>query len=155
MPLSEKQKISQALYREKHREYLRDLNRKNYYKDLEKSRNRAKEFSRKNKEKIVVYRKGYMKTPNGRLTSIKGSAKTRGIEYNLTKDAAIKLLTSECTYCGLHNSQIGIDRLDSDLGYTNENCVSSCTICNYMKRIMTYNDFINQCTLIARKHNVF
>ena len=35
----------------------------------------------------------------------------------------------------------GIDRIDSNLGYIKENCVPCCPTCNYMKRILSKNEF--------------
>jgi len=40
----------------------------------------------------------------------------------------------------VHN---GIDRLDSSRGYILENCVPCCKVCNYAKRNMSVNDFLN------------
>ena len=39
----------------------------------------------------------------------------------------------------LHN---GVDRVNNDLGYTIENSVTCCSLCNYMKRGMSLSDFI-------------
>lgn len=160
---TEQQKLVRKLYRERNKEKINAQQR--LYKEnnpekfkeyksryLLKDRERAKTYNSQNKEKIKVYRASYMTTPQGRLTSVKGSAKVRGIEYKLTKDYAIKLLSSNCHYCGQIDTQIGIDRIDSDKGYITENCVSCCTKCNYMKGVNSYNDFINQCKLITWKH---
>jgi hypothetical protein len=43
----------------------------------------------------------------------------------------------------------GIDRLDSNKGYTIDNCVPCCSTCNYMKRDFVFEDFIRQCRRIA------
>lgn len=36
----------------------------------------------------------------------------------------------------------GLDRKDNDVGYTEENCVPSCIVCNRAKREMPYDEFI-------------
>jgi hypothetical protein len=82
-------------------------------------------------------------------------AKKRELNFSLSKDD-IKILTKgNCFYCGAPPSQIrignringgyvynGIDRLDNNRGYTTENTVSCCGICNLAKRKMTVQEFI-------------
>jgi hypothetical protein len=46
----------------------------------------------------------------------------------------------------------GIDRLDSDIDYTIENCKACCGHCNKMKRDYSYEDFIRKCIQI-KSHN--
>lgn len=160
---TDKQKLARKLYRERNKEKIiaqQRLYKKNNpekFKEynsryLLKNRERAKLYNNQNKERIKQYRAGYMTTPNGRLTSVKGSAKARGIEYKLSDEEAIQLLSNQCHYCGQIDTQIGIDRIDSDKGYSTDNCVSCCTKCNYMKGVNSYDDFINQCKLISLKH---
>lgn len=45
----------------------------------------------------------------------------------------------------------GIDRVNNDIGYLIENCVSCCKVCNFMKRSMSKNDFINHVNKIAMR----
>lgn len=74
-----------------------------------------------------------------------------------------ELSSKPCVYCGVVNSRIiqdrrgdmkkaglisdtilkinGIDRIDSSIGYTKENCVPCCPICNCAKNTMTQDDF--------------
>lgn len=69
------------------------------------------------------------------------------------------LIFQNCYYCGdkpkpslrfknrkyLNSETIlinGIDRIDSDLGYSIENCVPCCTTCNKMKMDLKQNEFI-------------
>ena len=63
----------------------------------------------------------------------------------------------KCHYCGnqitwtshRHNREIyhgyNLDRKDNDDGYTKDNCVVCCEVCNYMKRMMTVEKFIQHC----------
>ena len=44
----------------------------------------------------------------------------------------------------------GIDRIDNNIGYTKENSVPCCEICNKAKRDMSYNDFINYLKRIVK-----
>ena len=50
----------------------------------------------------------------------------------------------------------GIDRKDSNLGYTNENCVPCCKVCNNGKRDLPYSEWLEYLeTLISfqEKHD--
>lgn len=70
------------------------------------------------------------------------NAKRSGLAFLLSLEEAIRLFSSPCNYCGqidirtrdnkLANCN-GIDRVDNRKGYTPENVVSSCRICNRAK----------------------
>lgn len=90
-------------------------------------------------------------------SNYKGGAKTRELDFNLTLDEFRKYLFNKCYYCGSEPSRLhvvknlqqnnsilynGIDRVNNDLGYVIENCVSCCKICNYAKQNLTYLEFI-------------
>lgn len=51
------------------------------------------------------------------------------------------LLDRACFYCGSHE-KIGIDRMDNEITYTEDNCISCCWTCNRMKNTMHYIDYI-------------
>ena len=75
----------------------------------------------------------------------------RGLEFNLTDEEFDDLIFSNCHYCNSEPSSAtylnsdrlnktnqefknnGIDRIDSSKGYTIDNCVPCCPICNRMK----------------------
>lgn len=79
----------------------------------------------------------------------KQSAKKRGLQFLLSEEAAIQLLLSNCSYCGLEPSTdmrlpahkkfryTGIDRVDNSQGYTESNCVPCCSLCNSSKMAQT------------------
>lgn len=86
--------------------------------------------------------------------SYKRDAKRRGISFKLSKKQFKNLNQQCCVYCGAPPSSIkkekklngvyqynGIDRLDSSLGYTIENCVSCCGMCNYAKSDHSLEEF--------------
>ena len=74
--------------------------------------------------------------------------------FSLTLDEVETLATSDCHYCGAEPSKRkinsteykvnGIDRKDSSKGYTSDNCVSCCSICNQMKMDTPYEEFLAQ-----------
>ena len=82
----------------------------------------------------------------------------------ITFDEFKYLSNSKCTYCGLSYSRViedrlnetksmkllsgvsirvnGIDRIDSNIGYTKENSVSCCKFCNTAKSTMSRDEFL-------------
>jgi hypothetical protein len=101
---------------------------------------------------------------NALFAHAKLSAQSRNIPWSLTTDVARHLFESDCHYCGISPSERythsnlsgtykanGIDRKDSKLGYTVDNCVSCCWTCNRAKASMTYDSFITWIKL-AYKH---
>lgn len=89
---------------------------------------------------------------NTRLDALKRSAEKRGIEWKLEDEDAKEMLTSPCVYCkhiDLEVSVNGIDRLDSNVCYTVENCRPCCKNCNYMKGTYDPITFINIAKRIA------
>lgn len=78
----------------------------------------------------------------------------RNYVWELSKDNVRSITSKPCFYCGkipsqayrVHNDKVGyihngIDRMDSSIGYTIENCVPCCKACNYAKREMSISDF--------------
>ena len=94
------------------------------------------------------------------------SAKTRNIDFNLSKEEHLEIIKQNCYYCGSepelkqpHKGKgkyvgvpvpyNGIDRIDSNVGYEVDNCVSCCTRCNYMKSDMDVSLFTEHILKIA------
>ena len=84
-----------------------------------------------------------------------GRCKSYNIPFELNVDEFYNLTQQKCNYCGGEPLKIstswsdkvkpfiynGIDRIDSNLGYSKENCVPCCTHCNYAKGNMTIKEF--------------
>lgn len=70
-----------------------------------------------------------------------GRANKKQIPFELSVNEFESLLKQSCIYCGT-NSKIGIDRLDSSLGYTIDNSRPCCGQCNIMKYTTSQEDFI-------------
>ena len=47
-----------------------------------------------------------------------------------------------CVYCG-DSGKVGLDRINNEKGYTEENSAPCCKTCNFMKKAMTKEEFIN------------
>lgn len=81
------------------------------------------------------------------INSYQSSARQRDISFNLSEKEFINLIEKDCYYCNQKpSSQFkgykfkneylfnGIDRVDNSKGYTIENCVTCCKICNNSKK---------------------
>ena len=76
------------------------------------------------------------RTVEGRYRLLKGHAKERGIGLTLSLEAYRTLIeTSVCLYCfgQLPEAGSGLDRVNRTQGYTEENVVPCCTVCNKRK----------------------
>jgi len=84
----------------------------------------------------------------------KRHAKKRGNEWNLTEEQFRALTQKDCYYCGGkpnnrrnargYNGEYiynGIDRIDNTKGYTIDNVISCCKVCNRAKNNLTLQEF--------------
>ncbi len=83
-------------------------------------------------------------------------AKSRKLDFQITKAEARTMFESNCYYCGAPPSVScthtnlrgtyawnGIDRIDNTKGYFLENCVPCCTQCNFAKSNHTHSAFLD------------
>lgn len=94
----------------------------------------------------------YDHTPKGKYSQYKRSAKSRGFIFTITLDEFIDLWNKNCFYCGEKIKEIGLDRLNSNIGYEIGNVVPCCIRCNMMKTNLSYNSFIKHCNKIIELH---
>lgn len=80
-------------------------------------------------------------------------ANRRSLSFELTVDQFNMILVGKCVYCG-SSSKIGIDRKDSSLGYTEENCQPCCSYCNTMKWDKDEEEFLRHVLQVYR-HRLF
>lgn len=85
-----------------------------------------------------------------RFTEYLSGSRKRSLVFELTFEEFEYLVTSKCHYCGQDGH--GVDRKDNSIGYTLENCLPCCSMCNFMKQDYTYEDYISQCLLVASVH---
>lgn len=77
-------------------------------------------------------------------------ASKRGIVFELSKSAFLKLVDKSCVYC--RNPQdSGVDRVDNNQGYVVENCVPCCSMCNRFKKDWDVETLVNKATSIFSK----
>lgn len=86
------------------------------------------------------------------------SAARRRLEMQLQRRQIAWLITSECYYCGYkwdasrQDGFLGLDRVDSALGYLHGNVVPCCADCNYAKSDRTQDLFLYKSRKVARRH---
>jgi 5-methylcytosine-specific restriction endonuclease McrA len=85
----------------------------------------------------------------------KRNAKKRGQNYELTEKQFAEITKKDCHYCGAKPNNVtkhsiqsfgkyiynGIDRINSNKGYTIENIVPCCKLCNQAKNDLTLQEF--------------
>jgi len=94
----------------------------------------------------------------------KNEAKIKNILFNLSIEEFKKITSKKCFYCGIEPKQRsyrkfsngiylynGIDRRNNLLGYTKENSLPCCFICNRAKGNMSYENFILWIKKIAKR----
>jgi hypothetical protein len=111
-----------------------------------------KRYRENNKE----YIKKYTMSENFVYAQLRSQAKARGIVFTLDPVFYMENLANKpCHYCGLDNTRHWVDRYINDhkIGYTNENSVPCCQLCNRMKVSLDPSVFIDHCKKITEFNN--
>lgn len=87
--------------------------------------------------------------PIGAFKQYVRNAERRGFIFVLSFEDYTRLSKQPCFYCDDGTETSGIDRVDSILGYTKDNCVPCCEFCNRMKMAYSQSAFIQQINRIA------
>ncbi len=104
---------------------------------------------------------------NNVLRSYKKRAARCDLVWNLSDDFFFSLTRQSCFYCGIEPKQEyksipngngsyfynGVDRRNNSEGYTIENCVPCCGVCNFMKRTLDEETFMAQVIRIVAKRS--
>ena len=125
------------------------------FKDAELEQEELNNLVKENKHQV-----GFR---NSLYRMYKRNAALRNHEFNLTQDEFESIIFQNCYYCGAHPKEMsetaikghgntkqpplsynGIDRIDSTIGYTVDNCVPCCQYCNYMKHTLSQDDFLTR-----------
>lgn len=102
------------------------------------------------------------------INSYKKATRNRGLAWELTDEDFERLTLLACFYCGQKPSTVqkpqrstyeggdfvhnGLDRMDSNIGYTLENVVPCCAICNYAKSDLPFDDFMAWIARLTEYH---
>lgn len=118
----------------------------------------AKKWRGNNKEKVEESNKKRRYSCDVRISSEINRAHKDGIKWDLDTNYAKELISNECFYCnGFNETSInGIDRFNNDIGYTMQNAIPCCDICNTMKsdfNIITWTHQIEHILTIQKKIN--
>jgi len=103
----------------------------------------------KTKERLSIWKRLNV---HDRVGSARRQAASKGIEWQISEEAAGAMMTSPCVYCGHLDLSVrlnGIDRLNQQGNYTTENTVACCWTCNFMKGCFDPRTFIEQCKKIS------
>lgn len=87
-------------------------------------------------------------------------ARLRNIEFNLSEKEFRAIIIKRCFYCTAKPEKIsydkgmgsinglvktnGVDRFNNDQGYTRENAIACCYICNRMKNNLSVKDYLSK-----------
>jgi hypothetical protein len=118
---------------------------------LKHEANNMKQWKINNPERHSKYVKKYKDSLVSKLYMYQYEANEKNIEFKLTEDEQIKMFEQKCYYCNYSEKDKlnGIDRLNNDIGYILDNCVSCCSLCNYMKATLPVYIFVKRCEHIA------
>ena len=105
-----------------------------------------------NKESIRIKKRSYRTTLVARYHEYINNAKKRKLEFALTKEDCEKCFHVNCFYCNEIIDGLGIDRINSDIGYVVSNIVPCCSTCNFMKHAMSQSVFINHIKKILHNY---
>ena len=116
-------------------------------------------YRKRNKDKYVL--PNNLSVKRHLILQYKRHARNRNIEYNLSEQDFIELISQPCHYCETEPSNTvktknfkegfkysGIDRIDSSIGYDKENCVPCCEKCNKAKMAMSKEEFLDWIELV-------
>lgn len=90
----------------------------------------------------------YRQTPKGKYATYKRNARVYNRQFSLTLKQFNDIISEPCFYCG--GEGFGIDRIDSNKWYFQENCLSCCSMCNRMKSDFNIKQFLEQCNKITK-----
>ena len=109
----------------------------------DKVREQKKRWKKRNPDKVREGKRKWYRTPAGKLAKIRHKATERGIYFDLQLEHyKSNLWGKPCHYCGCEIKITGLDRKDSNKGYTPDNVVPCCHSCNSMKSDKPYKEFI-------------
>jgi len=109
---------------------------------------RTKEYNKR--PEVIKRHKKYSLTPKFVFLRTRVNAKARKLEFSITLEQVEALHEEGCIYCGENVKGRGFDRVDNNKGYTIDNIVPCCGLCNWMKKDLTVEDFIEHCKKIIK-----
>lgn len=142
-------------YAQEHKEQIQQYQKE--YREEHKLSNAEyqKQYRIKNKDRLDAYKK----SSHNRYKNYQRNAKTKDRNFDLSENDFIEISKRPCIYCGEYSDTYngepfsGVDRVDSKLGYSLDNCVPCCATCNRMKLDLDVNDWIDKMKQIINHYN--
>ena len=94
------------------------------------------------KSNPVTVRK-WRRTLKGKYSELKSDCNRKKLKTDLTFEEYCDIVSNKCEYCGsdLAEAGHGLDKKNSELGYTKDNIVPCCWECNRIKtNLLTYEE---------------
>jgi hypothetical protein len=138
-----------AKYRKRHPDRIAEYKRSPRGKAAQKRG--AKNYREKHRDYVRAYtfkkNKEYWQSLNGKFHQWRARVRTieqkHQIKSVMTREQWETFWQKPCSYCKSPIKTIGIDRIDNSQGYSIENCVPCCMVCNRAKGILSLEDFKN------------
>ena len=143
-------------YYETYRKKQRETDEQGY---LERNNKSMKQWRENNPDKVKALYLKRQADVNSRWGQLITSARQRG-KFVCIEDAEIlkTKMVEPCFYCGFEAPEEyrlnGLDCVDPNEGYTMENTVSACAVCNMMKCNKSIDAFVNHTRRILSTHRV-
>lgn len=140
-------KATGHMHSKKYREKKREDNEEEY---LRHNAEIHRKWCLKNKDKVSKWSAA---NSNRKLLAAKASAEAKKIVWGINDELAKEMMTMACFYCDCEPSDEthGITRLDTSLPFTEDNCISSCKTCTFMKKSLDAQTFIERCRHISAR----
>ena len=137
-----------AMYCIQHRKKLIEEDNDKYHSDNAET---MKKWRDAHPEKVQEINEKKSKNIDYAYTNYKRCAIVKQLSFEITQEYFVELVKLPCDYCGIIQEKgfNGIDRIDSTIGYLNDNCVSCCAMCNFMKGCLHKDIFTQRVEHIA------
>lgn len=137
-------------YKLLNKDRLKRTNSSYYQRHKKQQKAYWKKYYAEHKEERDKHVIKYQKTPQGKYSTYRASAKQRGIPFEITLDEFKTFANLPCRYCGSKLPSICLDRVDNTKGYTLSNLCPCCWDCNQLKRKLPEKFFLDTVKKIAK-----
>jgi hypothetical protein len=107
---------------------------------------RVKKWRENNPEKTKIINENKKNSIAENYKIYQRSANYKNLEFSIGQEVFESLVMKPCYYCGIIQDKgfNGIDRTNQSIGYIQDNCVSCCKMCNYLKGSLNDKTFVNR-----------
>ena len=114
-----------------------------------------KQWRENNPDKVNVINKLRLENIKIHYSNYIRCARDKNLDFEIFQEEFNTIVNEPCHYCNIIQERgfNGIDRLDSNIGYVTDNCVSCCKTCNYMKCSLSVDVFLKRIEHILTYNN--